>query len=171
MGLVGDLVHKFGRQASEQIIKLHYERYRSNIRTKWEDHHEEFCNAWNGMVAVLVGSFTTAERHKYDNLNTEHQQGGFRIVRSFAGAAAHRDEPDYPVARNSLADRLAITPPGARGVIQRLVEIGAIIPTQAYRAHTQSARHRWFCPIALKPLSEGQAAEVLQDNKHALQNL
>jgi hypothetical protein len=151
MGLVGDLVHKFGRQVAEKIIRVHYETYRSNIRTPWDDHREEFCNAWNGMLAAVVGRLNTPEREKYDSLNTEHQQEGFRIVRSFAGAAAHQGRHDYPVARDSLADRLAITPPGARGVIQRLVEIGAIIPTQAYCPHTQPARYRWFCPIDLNP--------------------
>ncbi len=53
MSLIGDLAHKFGRQKSEQIVKLHYERYRSFTRTPWSDHQEEFCNAWNGMVSKI----------------------------------------------------------------------------------------------------------------------
>jgi hypothetical protein len=143
MALVGDLVHKFGRDASERIVKEHYERYQQNIATSFEEHKDQFADGWKGMVAKIINSLSPDERNSFDSLNTEHQREGFLIVRAFAGAAQHKGEIDFQIARASFADRLSITQPGAAEVIRRLHDTGVIERTQCYVRHRSSARYRW----------------------------
>jgi hypothetical protein len=52
------------------------------------------------------------------------------IVHAFAGYAKHKDEHDFQISRASLADRLNMTPPGARKVILKLCKDNVIAPTQ-----------------------------------------
>jgi hypothetical protein len=154
MRLIGDLIHKFGRETSERIVKLHYDQYSTNIRTSWEGHLEEFCAAWNGAIAMIVGGFTTGERNKYEELNSEHQKEAFIIIRAFAGCAAHKGESSFPVARNSLADRLSVTPQGAGVIVNHLEASGTIHLVQAYIQHKKPAIYRWFCSIEIPSSSQ-----------------
>jgi hypothetical protein len=146
MKLVGDLIHKFGREAAERIVEEHYRRNQDNVRSSLEEHRREFTTAWEGMRKKLVDSLSPAERQAFDALGSEHQREGFLIVRAFAGAAAHNGEKDFAIARASLADRLSITPPGAADVIQKLCELNVIAPTQPYVRHKKPARFCWMLP-------------------------
>jgi hypothetical protein len=143
MGLIGDLVHKFGRDVSERIVKEHYERYRENIATSFEEHMGDFASGWKGMISKIINSLSPAERKSFASLGTEHQREGFVIVRAFAGAAQSKREIDFQIARASLADRLSITPPGAAEVIRKLHDVGAIERTDCYVRHRSSARYLW----------------------------
>ena len=146
MLLVGDLVHKFGREAARRVVEEHYQRNQQNVRSPLEEHKREFATAWDGMRAKVVNSLSPAERQVFDALGSEHQREGFLIVRAFANAAAHHGKPDFPIARASLADRLSITPPGAGVLIAKLCDFGVITPTQPYVRHKSSARYRWLLP-------------------------
>ena len=144
--LVGHLTNKFGREAAQRIIEEHFRRNQENIRSTLEEHLCEFAAAWEGMRKMVLESFSPEEQQVFSEIRTEHQREGFLIVRAFAGAAEYNGNKDFPISRASLADRLSITPPGARGVIQRLCEIKIIKPTQAYVIHKESARFCWLLP-------------------------
>lgn len=143
MQLIGDLVHMFGREAAELIVREHYRRNGENIRSSLDEHLREFATAWDGMSKKLVRGLITTEKQQFDSLNSEHQREGFFIVRGFAGAAAHEGKDDFAIAQASLADRLSITPPGASDVIQKLWELNIIAQTRPYVRHRQSARFRY----------------------------
>jgi hypothetical protein len=68
------------------------------------------------------------------------------IVHAFAGYAKHKDEHDFQISRASLADRLNMTPPGARKVILKLCKDNVIAPTQPCVIHKESARYCWLLP-------------------------
>ncbi len=144
MKIVGELVHKFGRVVSERIVIGHYNRYQSNVRTPLEEHLREFGAAWEGLVEKIVNSITPAEKEKYNSLRSEHQQEGFRLIRSFAAVAAHNCQANFPLSRNSLADRLSITPQGAGGIVRFFVESRVIAPTQVYKPHRSCAYYQWL---------------------------
>jgi hypothetical protein len=149
MQLIGDLIHMFGREASERIVEEHYRRHQQNIRSPLDEHLREFATAWEGMRKKLVDSFSPAEQQIFNELTSEHQREGFFVVRAFAGAAKHKGERDFAISRSSLADRLCITPPGATDVIQKLCEVKAIKPTQPAIRHKSAARYCWSSPVAL----------------------
>ena len=146
MSWIGDVAHKFGREAAERIVEEHYRRNQQNIRSSLKEHLREFGTAWDGMRKKLVNSFSPEERQKFDALGSEHQREGFLIVRAFAGAAADNGEKDFAIARASLADGLSITPPGATDVIQKLCESKIIAQTQPYVRHKKPARFCWLLP-------------------------
>jgi hypothetical protein len=143
MSLIGDVIHKFGREAAERIAKEHYRRNQQNIGSSLDEHLRQFAKAWDGMRKKLVGSLSPEERQKFDGFGSEHQREGFLIARAFAGAAAYNGEKDFAIGRASLADRLSITPCGASDVIRKLCDVKAITPTQAYVRHKKPARFRW----------------------------
>jgi hypothetical protein len=144
MQLIGDLIHKFGREASEWIVEEHYRRYQPNIGSSLAEHSRSFGKAWDGIRKKLVASFSPAEQQAFNALASEHQREGFLIVRAFAGAAEHNKEKDFQISRASLADRLSITPPGASDVIRKLWESKVIAPTKCYARHKESARFCWL---------------------------
>jgi hypothetical protein len=154
MELIGDLIHKFGREAAEKIVEEHYRRNQQDIRSSLDEHRREFATGWDGMRQKLVDRFLPEERQKFDALGSEHQREGFFLVRAFAGAAAHNGEKDFAIARASLADRLIITPPEATDVIQKLCELNVIAPTQPYVRHKTPARFRWLLPLVARPSAQ-----------------
>jgi hypothetical protein len=130
MQLNDDLAHKFGREASERIVREHYRRYEHNIRSSLDEHLRAFATAWKLMCQKFVDSLLPAELRVFNRLATEHQREGFFIIGAFRGAAAHKGDKDFQISQSSLADRLSITPPGATNVIQKLCEVRTINPTQ-----------------------------------------
>jgi hypothetical protein len=142
MRLVGELIHKFGREVAERIVEEHYRRNRENISSSLDEHQREFATAWEGMRKKLINSFSSAEQQAFKELVSEHQREGFLIVRAFAGAAEHEGKTDFAISSASLADRLNITLPGAGGVIRKLCE-KVIARTQDYVRHKESARFYW----------------------------
>jgi len=146
MQLIGDLIHKFGRETAERIVDEHYRRNQGNIRSSLEEHRREFATAWDGLRKKLVNSLSPEECQKFNALGSEHQREGFLIVRAFAGAASHSGEKEFAVARASLADRLSITAPGAADVIRKLCELEVIAQTQSYVRHKSPARFCWLLP-------------------------
>jgi hypothetical protein len=144
MQLIGDLIHKFGSEASERIVEEHYRRYQPNIGSSLAEHRRDFVTAWEGMRKKILDSISPAEQQAFNALASEHQREGFLIVRAFTGAAEHNKEKDFRISRASLADRLSITPPGAGDVIRKLWESKVIAPTKGYARHKESARFCWL---------------------------
>jgi hypothetical protein len=162
MQLIGNLAHKFGREAAERIVKEHYKRNRENIRSALDDHLREFATAWDGLRAKIVESLSPEERQRFNALGSEHQREGFLIVRAFAGVAARKGEMDFAIARASLADRLSITPPGAADVIGKLCELKVIAPTQGYVRHKSPARFCWLLPQCEAKAPTAPSREALE---------
>jgi hypothetical protein len=147
MDLIGDLIHKFGREASERIVREHYCRYEDNIQSPVDEHMRVFVKAWEGMRSKLIESLLPDERRIFNALESDHQREGFFIVRAFAGAATHEGKEDFAISQSSLADRLSVTPPGAACVIRKFCDVKAIEPTQPAIRHREAARFRWALPI------------------------
>jgi hypothetical protein len=144
MQLIGDLSHKFGREAAERIAREHFARYQQNIGTPFDEHMRTFAKSWDSMRKKIVESLLSAERSCFDELGSDHQCEGFLIVRAFAGAATHKGDKDFEISRSSLADRLSITPPGAADVIRKLGEVKIIDQTQPPIRHKSAGRFCWL---------------------------
>lgn len=144
MQLIGDLIHKFGREAAERIAEELYRRNQANIRSSLDEHRSEFATAWEGMRKKVVDSLSPIEQQAFNALASEHQREAFLIIRAFAGAAEHEGKSDFAVSQASLADRLSVTPPGAGDIIRKLCKLNVIALTQGYIRHKQSARLRWL---------------------------
>jgi len=164
MQLIGELVHKFGREAAERIVEEHYRRNQDNIGSSLDEHRREFATAWEGMRKKLVHSLSSAEQQAFNTLGSEHQREGFLIIRAFAGAAEHNKERDFQISQASLADRLSVTPPGAGDVIRKLCESDPKIidRTQCAVRHKRSARFCWLLPRVETRAQPSLVAEAFQ---------
>jgi hypothetical protein len=138
---VGELIHKFGRQLSERIVRQHYKLYEENVTTPLVEHMREFAAAWDFFLRGAIKSFSISETQTFDKLNTDPQREAFLLIRSFSNLAKGGD---FPIAQLSLADRLSISQRGAGWVVSRLVELGAIKKTIATRVNSKSACYRWL---------------------------
>jgi hypothetical protein len=63
------------------------------------------------------------------------------LLRSFAYLA---DSEPFPIAQNSLGDRLGQTLQGASYIIKLLIGLEAITPTEKARINRRAARYRWL---------------------------
>jgi hypothetical protein len=144
--LTGDLIHKFGFTLSCDIVQAHWATYVKNLTTEYPEHFREFCAIWNSLLKEIVGNFSAKERAIYDKLNTTPQQEVFVLLHSFAYLA--ENEP-FPIAQNSLADRLGQTQQGASYIIKVLIALEAITPTEKARINRRAARYRWLPAYAV----------------------
>jgi hypothetical protein len=144
MELIGDLIHKFGREAADRIAREHFARYQKNIATSLDDYMHSFAIAWESMRKKIADSLPLTQRSCFDVLGSEHQREGFLLVRAFAGAAEYKGEKDFGISQSSLADRLSITPPGAANVIRKLCGVKAVEPTEPAVRHKTAARFCWL---------------------------
>src|SRR5262249_34055286 len=103
MQLMGDLIHKFGREPAERIAEELYRRNQANIRSSLDEHRSEFATAWEGMRKKVVDSLSPIEQQAFNALASEHQREAFLIIRAFAGAAEHEGKSDFAVSQASLA--------------------------------------------------------------------
>ena len=139
--LTGELSHKFGWQLSELIIRAHYGRNNANINTGLGDHIREFNTLWKSILEKTRDTFSESERIIYAELSTSRQQEGFFIIRSFARLA---NGNEFPIAQLSLADRVSVTQPGAKVIIDKLITLEAIKKTANARTNSRSALYRWI---------------------------
>jgi hypothetical protein len=136
--LVGELFRKFGYALSEQIVRQHYHSNGGNVTTGLAEHLREFRHAWKSFRKNELARLSQSERERFDKLQTEAQREAFLLCRSFA-----KLKSEFPLSQASLADRLGVTRPGARYVIDNLIEVGAINKTAEARPHSKSACYRW----------------------------
>jgi hypothetical protein len=54
--LVGELLHKFGRELSERIIQQHYEINEKRVATPLKEHLREFAGAWDSFLSNAIKS-------------------------------------------------------------------------------------------------------------------
>jgi hypothetical protein len=144
MKLIGDLAHKFGFEKAREAVECHYNTYSDYIATALDEHLRQFDDAWRGQCEKIRNRFSPMEKKVFDQLHTNHQREAFRIVWAFAGAAEKNGRKDFPIGRDSLADRLSVTQAGASDIIRALIQAGAIRETRPYKPHKSLAHYRWL---------------------------
>jgi hypothetical protein len=138
--MAGELFVKFGWDLSKLIVEEHYRRNISNVGSPVDVHMRDFANMWSFILDQTISTFSPVERAIYDKLRTLPQREAFLLIRSFAHL--HKGE-DFPVAQASLADRTNVTQPGAKWIIERLIELVAIKKTADARVNSRPALYRW----------------------------
>jgi DNA-binding MarR family transcriptional regulator len=139
--MTGELLHKFGRQLSEKIVRWHYHLYQEYFAASLKAHMREFNDAWDRFRKQEIQEFSAKEHAIFDQLRSEPQREAFSLLRSFSN---HAGGADFPVGQSSLADRLSITQQGASCVIGRLEELRAIDKTANAVTNSKAARYRWI---------------------------
>ena len=138
--MTGELFIKFGWDLSKLIVEEHFHRNVSNIGSALDVHMRDFASMWSFVLEQTIKTFSPLERVIYEKLATLPQREAFLLIRSFAHL--HQGD-DFPVAQASLADRINVTQPGAKWIIERLIELVAIKKTADARVNSRPALYCW----------------------------
>jgi hypothetical protein len=109
-----------------------------------QEHMASFEILWAGLEETWMANLSATERESFNRLETENERDAFRIVQSFARKAKQDSAEDFPIARDSLANRLGITGKGAAGIRDKLARLGVISKTANYVPNKYAARFRWL---------------------------
>jgi DNA-binding MarR family transcriptional regulator len=149
LAMAGELFVKFGWELSKLIVEEHYKRNEVNVSTPFDVHMREFAYMWQHIFNKTLASLSGPERSIYDALGTLPQQEAFLLIRAFAHL--HKGN-DFPVAQSSLADRIGVTQPGAKKIIEKLIELKAVVKTADARVNSRPAFYHWTAGIEANEL-------------------
>ncbi len=80
-------------------------------------------------------------------MQSENERDAFRIIRSYARKAKADALPDFPIARDNLAERIGVTGKGAAWIRDKLATLGAITKTAKYVPNKAATRYRWMSEV------------------------
>src|SRR5262245_31212961 len=82
--MTGELLHKFGRQLSERIVRWHYQLYQEHFAASVKAHMREFNAAWDRFRKQEINNLSPKERAIFEQLRSESLQEAFLLLRSFS---------------------------------------------------------------------------------------
>lgn len=142
--LVGKTYNAFGVDVARDMARAQFDAAAVRPQADLAQHLREHESLWRGLREKDAAGLSAREQASLAGLQTEHQRDAFRIVRAFAHRARESSEADFPVAVESLAERLGVSVPGACKIRARLVEVGAIRQTVPCRINRTAARFEWI---------------------------
>jgi hypothetical protein len=142
--LVGEVFHQVGRVMAQRLAAAQFRTKTAATKAGEAEHLASFEKHWTGLAEKWSATLSAAERKIFTRLETENERDAFRIVRSFARKAEHDGAADFPIVRDSLAERLGVTGKGAAWIRDKLAKLGAIAKTADYVPNKFAARFRWL---------------------------
>jgi len=141
--LVGEVFHQVGRDMAQRLALAQFRTKTAATQADETEHMASFDKLWSGLADDWTAKLLPAEHEIYRQLVTDNERDAFRIIRSFARKAKIDGAADFPIVRDSLAERLGITGNGAAGIRDKLAKLGAIVKTADYVPNKFAARYRW----------------------------
>lgn len=145
--LVGEVFHQVGHATARRLAETQFSQKTVATRATESEHLKSFEALWQGLAAEWVSSLAAAERGIYDQLQSENERDAFRIIRSYARKAKADALPDFPIARDNLAERIGVTGKGAAWIRDKLATLGAITKTARYVPNKAATRYRWIADV------------------------
>jgi hypothetical protein len=142
--LVGEVFHQVGRDVAQRLAAAQFRSKTAATKATEAEHLKSFDALWAGLAEKWAATLSPAEREIYTRLETENERDAFRIVRSFARKAAQDGAVDFPIVRDSLAQRLGVTGKGAAWIRDKLAKLGAIAKTAEYVPNKAATRFKWI---------------------------
>jgi hypothetical protein len=142
--LVGMAFHQTGYTVARRLAEAQFRTKTAPTKASEAEHLESFEKHWTGLAEKWNATLSAAEREIFTRLETENERDAFRIVRSFARKAVQDGAADFPVVRDSLAERLGVTGKGAAWIRDKLAKLGIIAKTADYVPNKFAARYKWF---------------------------
>ena len=145
--LVGEVFHQVGHATARRLAESQFSQKTVPTRATESEHLKSFEALWQGLAAEWKSSLTAAECRIYDQLQSENERDAFRIIRSYARKAKADALPDFPIARDNLAERIGVTGKGAAWIRDKLATLGAITKTARYVPNKAATRYRWMSDV------------------------
>jgi len=142
--LVGQIFYQVGVSTAEALVRAQFQRKTVTTKASLDEHLKAFRDLWAGLNRRWRESLSVPEKAVFDSLDTDNERDAFRIILSYARKAAQDTMPDFPLARDNLAQRLGVTPPGAAWIRDKFASLGVIRKAQDYVANKRAARFKWL---------------------------
>jgi hypothetical protein len=148
--LTGEIFNQVGISIARQLVQAQFQRKTVSTEAGEQQHMDSFEKLWAGLAENWRSNLSATERQIFTRLETENERDAFRIVRSFARKANQDSAADFPIVRDSLAERLGVTGKGAAWIRDKLAKLGAIAKTADYVPNKFAARFKWLANGAKK---------------------
>jgi hypothetical protein len=100
--LLGTGLFQAGREVVRKNAEIQYREATPTPKASEREHLEEFDKAWLGWESEWFAGLSVAEREKYEELTTQHEREGFRIIRNWSQIAT---AGEFKIRSQSLGDR------------------------------------------------------------------
>src|SRR5262249_11929750 len=127
------------------------------------EHLADFESIWAWSLSEWRKSLNKWESIKFEGLTTDTDRDAFRILRDFDRAASHSGCGEFPISRDSLAARVAVTGQWAGKLRFRFCEGGIIQRASPYIPNQRCAYYRWIAadePKTAAPIHDASAIAV-----------
>lgn len=145
--LVGATFWLCSKVYGQKLAELQLAEATASTNASASEHREDFLSLWAGMESAWFASMPSDARAKFDLLTTDAERDAFRIIENFARLSGDTEADDFPIGRDNLAARLAMTGKGAGQLRMRFVKLGILQQTAQYRPNVAAARYRWNLQI------------------------
>jgi len=142
--LVGKVFHQVGRNMAHRLAVAQFRTKTATTKADETEHMASFDILWTGLADKWSATLSVAEQENFARLETDNERDAFRIVQSFGRKAKQDGAVDFPIVRDSLAERLGITGKGAGWIRDKFANRGIIVKTADYVPNKRSARYRWL---------------------------
>jgi hypothetical protein len=142
--LVGEVFHQVGRDMAQRLAVAQFRTKTTVTKADETEHMASFETLWAGLDDKWKATLSVLEREIFARLETDNERDAFRIVQSFGRKAQQDGTVDFPIVRDSLADRLGVTGNGAGWIRDKLARLEVIEKTANYVPNKSAARFKWL---------------------------
>ena len=142
--LVGECSYQYGTDVVLRLAELQFESKLADTAATKEEHLKEADIALIGMVNQwLKKQANPAEALFHNKLSTTPRRDAFRILHNFAKVAEASSDEEFFVSHRTLAERLNISKPGAKQILDCFMKGEAIKQTRP-ETIKRARRYRWL---------------------------
>jgi hypothetical protein len=128
---------------ARHFVQRQFESKTVDTNADIDTHFAEFEDLWDWSLSEWDKALSPSEGHKFELLRTSIERDAFRIIRDFHRSASHSRHSEFPISRDSLAERLQISGEGAGKLRRKFCALGIIRLIKAHVAHRQCAYYQW----------------------------
>ncbi|MEY2485479.1 MAG: hypothetical protein QOH39_1127 [Verrucomicrobiota bacterium] len=143
LALIGKLHVMYCHDLGRSIAEWQFNTKAVDTNADSDEHLNDFELLWQWSIAEWRKALSMSEEDKFKRLSNENERAAFRIIRDFHRSASHSGHSEFPISRDSLAERLQMTGEGAGKLRVRFCKMGIIILVKSHIPNRQCAYYRW----------------------------
>jgi hypothetical protein len=113
LGMAGFLIVRCSYGVALEFANWQFNTKTVETNADLSEHLADFESIWAWSLSEWRGTLNKWEAIKFEGLTIDTDRDAFRIFRDFHRVASHSSCGEFPISRDSLAGRLAVTGPGA----------------------------------------------------------
>ena len=123
LGMVGFLIVRCSYGVALEFANWQFNTKTVETNADLSEHLADFESIWAWSLSEWRETLNKWESIKFEGLTTDTDRDAFRIIRDFHRSASHSGGAEFPISRDSLAARLAVTGPVGRQAALSLLQV------------------------------------------------